>query len=177
MISMLTYFLIVQLSLVHHLSLFDGADGGQADVTEGMRAVLVDWLIEVADEYRLHVGTLFLTVHLLDATLHEMPVRRTQFQLLGCACLVVACKLEEQLPPVMANLVELAAQCFSCDDLLEMEQRVMKVLTFDLNLPTRVYFGERLCVLSEATDREKSLVNFFLELSLLVCSRYCVCLH
>lgn len=34
----------------------------QADVTPNMRAILVDWLVEVAEEYRLQPETLFICV-------------------------------------------------------------------------------------------------------------------
>ena len=35
----------------------------QSDINSTMRTILVDWLIEVADEYRLNDETLFLCVH------------------------------------------------------------------------------------------------------------------
>lgn len=38
----------------------------QPDITERMRMVLVDWLIEVADEYKLDDETLFLSVGFID---------------------------------------------------------------------------------------------------------------
>ena len=39
----------------------------QTDVTPAMRAILVDWLVEVAEEYKLHAETLFTCVRHLRA--------------------------------------------------------------------------------------------------------------
>eukprot|EP01041_Mallomonas_annulata_P002763 gene2763-5446_t len=153
-------------ALVHCESVFEGRYQ-QPEVTETMRAILVDWLVEVADEYHIQSNTLFLTVHLVDCILFISPVWKKEFQLLGCACLIIASKLHEQQPPFMANLVEVAAYCFTIEELLEKEQRVMKMLKFDVNLPTRDYFLDRLLLAAEATERESSFVHFLLELSLL----------
>lgn len=38
----------------------------QIDINEKMRAILVDWLVEVHLKFKLMPETLFLTVHLID---------------------------------------------------------------------------------------------------------------
>jgi hypothetical protein len=38
----------------------------QADVTESMRAILIDWLIDVHYKFKLLPETLFITVNLID---------------------------------------------------------------------------------------------------------------
>ena len=38
----------------------------QPDLTSQMRAVLVDWLVEVAEEYKLHDETLYLAINYID---------------------------------------------------------------------------------------------------------------
>ena len=67
----------------------------QREITEGMRAILVDWLIDVTDEYLIQTSTLFLTVHLIDKVICRIPVQKNRFQLIGCACLLIASKMEE----------------------------------------------------------------------------------
>jgi hypothetical protein len=37
----------------------------QTDITGHMRAILIDWLVEVAEEYKLMQETLYTTVHKL----------------------------------------------------------------------------------------------------------------
>ncbi|XP_059239901.1 cyclin-P isoform X4 [Mustela nigripes] len=71
-------------------------------VTPEMRALVVDWLIQVHEYLGLAGDTLYLAVHLLDSYLRAGRVRLHRLQLLGVACLFVACKMEEcVLPEVM----------------------------------------------------------------------------
>jgi len=55
-----------------------------------MRSILVDWLVEVAEEYRLHTETLFLAVNYIDRFLSFMSVQRAKLQLVGTACMFIA---------------------------------------------------------------------------------------
>lgn len=71
----------------------------QQEVDGHKRLMLVDWLVEVVDEFRLGQETLFLAVTLLDRFLSMRSVLCCQLQLLGTTCLWVASKYEEVLPP------------------------------------------------------------------------------
>nr|XP_035950958.1 cyclin-P isoform X3 [Halichoerus grypus] len=68
-------------------------------VTPEMRALVVDWLIQVHEYLGLAGDTLYLAVHLLDSYLRAGRVRLHRLQLLGVACLFVACKMEECVLP------------------------------------------------------------------------------
>lgn len=94
-------------------------------VTPEMRALVVDWLVQVHVRNRERAGrglrsslepwcslppppqeylglagdTLYLAVHLLDSYLRAGRVRLHRLQLLGMACLFVACKVEECVLP------------------------------------------------------------------------------
>ena len=62
----------------------------QPDITFTMRSILVDWLVEVTEEYRLHTETLFLAVNYIDRFLSHMAVLRPKLQLDGAACMLIA---------------------------------------------------------------------------------------
>ena len=62
----------------------------QQDITTNMRSILVDWLIEVAEEYRLHNETAHLAVNYLDRFLSQMAVLRGKLQLVGTAAMFLA---------------------------------------------------------------------------------------
>ncbi len=55
----------------------------QSDINSAMRTILIDWLIEVADEYKLIDETLFLCVQYIDRFLSTVNVTRAKLQLLG----------------------------------------------------------------------------------------------
>lgn len=52
----------------------------QKDINPTMRGILVDWLVEVAEEYKLSADTLFLSVLYIDRCLSVHTVARTQLQ-------------------------------------------------------------------------------------------------
>jgi len=62
----------------------------QMDITYGMRSILVDWMVEVAEEYKLDRETLCLAVSYVDRFLSLMAVARGKLQLVGAAAMFVA---------------------------------------------------------------------------------------
>ena len=62
----------------------------QPDITNSMRCILIDWLVEVAEEYKLHRETLFLSVNYIDRFLSQMSVLRGKLQLVGAASMFLA---------------------------------------------------------------------------------------
>lgn len=62
----------------------------QQDITSSMRSILVDWLVEVSEEYKLHRETLFLAVNYIDRFLSKISVLRGKLQLVGAASMFLA---------------------------------------------------------------------------------------
>jgi hypothetical protein len=112
----------------------------QYDVDGHKRLVLVDWMVEVVDEFSLSQETLFLAVSLLDRFLSARCVCRAQLQLLGVTCLWVASKYDEVSPPVLADFVEITDNSYRPADLIAMESLLLQVLGFELGAPTAVHF-------------------------------------
>ena len=77
----------------------------QRDINATMRRILIDWLVEVAEEYRLESETLFLAVNYIDRFLSHVPVNRSKLQLVGVTCMLVASKYEEIHPPAVDEFV------------------------------------------------------------------------
>ena len=66
----------------------------QKDISPAMRTILVDWLIEVQENFELFHETLYLSVKLVDIYLSRKEVVREYLQLVGATCLLVASKFE-----------------------------------------------------------------------------------
>lgn len=62
----------------------------QPDITYNMRTILVDWLVEVAQEYKLQTETLYLGINYIDRFLSYMSVVRGKLQLVGTAAMYIA---------------------------------------------------------------------------------------
>ncbi|EPY84136.1 cyclin-A2 isoform 1 [Camelus ferus] len=108
----------------------------QPDITNSMRAILVDWLVEVGEEYKLQNETLHLAVNYIDRFLSSMSVLRGKLQLVGTAAMLLASKFEEIYPPEVAEFVYITDDTYTKKQVLRMEHLVLKVLAFDLAAPT-----------------------------------------
>ena len=62
----------------------------QNDINEKMRAILIDWLIEVHLKFRLVPETLYLCVNIIDRYCSVINVPRTKLQLVGVTALFLA---------------------------------------------------------------------------------------
>jgi hypothetical protein len=60
-----------------------------------MRALLVDWLIDLHCKFKLSNQTLHIAINLLDRVLSAKPVTRQNLQLLGVTTTFIASKYEE----------------------------------------------------------------------------------
>ena len=74
----------------------------QREINVGMRAMLIDWLVDVRQEFELSHETLYITVSLIDRFLSLMHVTRARLQLVGVACLLVAAYVGSKLVFVLA---------------------------------------------------------------------------
>ena len=66
----------------------------QKDLSINMRAILVDWLVEVQENFELNHETLYLAVKMVDLYLARKVIMREKLQLLGATCLFIACKFD-----------------------------------------------------------------------------------
>ena len=66
----------------------------QPDITPAMRTILVDWLIEVQENFELFHETLYLAVRLTDRYLALKDIKREYLQLVGATAMLIAAKFE-----------------------------------------------------------------------------------
>merc|ERR1719187_680446 len=139
----------------------------QPDINHNMRSILVDWLVEVAEEYKLHTETLYLAVTYIDRFLSYMSVQRAKLQLVGTACMFIASKYEEIYPPDVGEFVYITDDTYNKRQVLRMEHLVLKVLGFDLSGPTANVFLSQMCQWSKSPEKIHHLAMYLCELSLL----------
>jgi len=66
----------------------------QPQLTTNMRAILVDWLVDVQQNFEMIHETLYLAVKLTDRYLEREQIRKDRLQLLGTTAMLVASKYE-----------------------------------------------------------------------------------
>lgn len=112
----------------------------QSDLSEQMRSVLIDWLVEVHLKFRLVPETLFMTVRLIDKVLEKKQIARQQFQLLGVTALFISSKMQEiQLPDIL-NFIYITDNSYTVEQMVDMEAQIMILFDFKINYSTRLDF-------------------------------------
>lgn len=108
-------------------------------MTEGMRAVLVDWLVEVHHKFRLeNTGTLFLAISILDRYLELCQLKSRRFlQLVGLSALLIASKVEETRPAVVEELGWICEHTYTDVEIRDMEFHMLRTLS-DSGIQLRV---------------------------------------
>ncbi|XP_030648101.1 cyclin-A1 [Chanos chanos] len=139
----------------------------QPDITTFMRTVLVDWLVEVSEEYRLCSETIYLAVNYLDRFLSCMSVLRGKLQLVGTAAILLAAKYEEIYPPEVDEFVYITDDTYTKRQLLRMEHLLLKVLAFDMSVPTSHQFLMQYMMVESVCNKTANLALYLSELSLL----------
>eukprot|EP00897_Mesotaenium_endlicherianum_P008882 jgi/Mesen1/8021/ME000426S07164 len=144
----------------------------QTDINDKMRAILLDWLVEVHLKFKLMPETLYLTVNLTDRFLAVTPTLRRNLQLVGVTALLLACKYEEIWAPEVKDFVYITDNAYTREQILAMEKQMLNTLNFNLSVPTAYVFTARFIKASDApADSKVDLVAWFMvDLALLECT-------
>ncbi|XP_077542831.1 cyclin E [Haemaphysalis longicornis] len=98
-----------------------------------MRAILLDWLIEVCEVYRLHRDTYYLAQDVIDRYLAKSSdLPKNQLQLLGITALFLAAKMEEIYPPKLTEFAYVTDGACQESEILEKEMSILVALNWDL---------------------------------------------
>lgn len=139
----------------------------QTEINSRMRAILVDWLVEIHFKYRMKKETLFLAVNIVDRYLSLKPVTRNKLQLVGVGGMLIAAKFEEIYPPETKEYVYITDGAYAKEDVLAMEVAVLTAIGFDLCAPTAAHFLERYQRANKCSEVHCHLLQYLLELSLM----------
>ena len=139
----------------------------QADINEKMRAMLIDWIIDVHFKFKLKSDTLFLTVWLIDRYLSEKQMKRGRLQLLGVTSMLISCKYEEIYSPEVFDFVYITENSYEKKDIINLEFEILKMLEFNVTIPTSNNFYEIISSLLNFNTQEFYLGKYLLELFLL----------
>jgi len=139
----------------------------QSDINEKMRAILVDWLIEVHLKFKLMTETLFLTINLIDRYLSTKTILRTKLQLLGVSALLISCKYEEIYAPDIRDFVYITDKAFTKEEILVMEYDILKQLDFNITIPSSNRFFDFIINYFVLKESEICLGRYLLEIFLL----------
>ena len=139
----------------------------QKEINEQMRAILVDWIIEVHFQFNLRQETLYMTIWIIDTYLSFHFISRKKLQLLGISCLLISCKSEEIYFPQQNKFIEVTDGAYTKEEMIIMENEILKQLNFNIIFPTSNDFYNILSKLYNFNKKQYFLGKYFIESALI----------
>ncbi|KFO22637.1 G2/mitotic-specific cyclin-B3 isoform X2 [Fukomys damarensis] len=138
----------------------------QTEITSDMRAILVDWLVEIQMSFNMRHETLYLAMKLVDHYLMKELCRKHKLQLLGSTAFLIAAKFEELLPPCVDDLLYVCDNIYKRHEMIAMELSILKTLNFDINIPVAYNYLRRYALCLNVNMKILTLSRFICELTL-----------
>jgi G2/mitotic-specific cyclin 3/4 len=139
----------------------------QTEIQWSMRAVLMDWLIQVHSRFTLLPETLFLCVNYVDRFLSCKIVSLGKLQLVGATAIFVAAKYEEINCPSVSEIVFMVDNGYTTDEILKAERFMLSMLQFELGWPGPYSFLRRISKADEYDLETRTLAKYFLEVAIM----------
>jgi len=139
----------------------------QPEISKMMRAILVDWLVEVQESFELNHETLYTAVKILDSYMSKKVVQKEDLQLVGATACLIACKIDERIPPCLDDFVYVCDDAYSRQQIKDKERKVFEVVGFDLGYPLSYRFVRRYGRVCKASMTVLTFARYVLETALL----------
>lgn len=139
----------------------------QQEIQWSMRAVLMDWVIQVHQRFNLLPETLFLTCNYIDRFLSCKIVSLGKLQLVGATAIFIAAKYEEVQCPTIAEIVYMVDGGYSAEELLKAERFMLSMLQFELGWPGPMSFLRRISKADDYDLETRTLAKYFLEITIM----------
>nr|AAI58317.1 Unknown (protein for MGC:185460) [Xenopus tropicalis] len=134
------------------------------EINGNMRAILVDWLVQVHLRFKLLQETMSMTIAILDRFLQENPVPKKLLQLAGVSAMFIACKYEEIYCPSIGDFAFVTDHTYTKSQIRNMEMQILRVLKFDIGRPLPLHFLRRASKIGEVDSVHHTLAKYLIEL-------------
>jgi len=153
---------------LERLTLVSGEHLEGQPTNDKMRALLVDWLVEVQVQFKLLQETLFSTIDIIDRFMAREggSITRAKLQLVGVASMFLASKIEEVYAPACSDFVYITDNAYREEEIKAMELKIVKALDFSLAQPIAINFLRRISKAGDVDVLQHSVAKYTLELSL-----------
>jgi hypothetical protein len=132
--------------------------GNQTEITEKMRAYLIDWLSELHGKFKLWAETLYVCVGIIDKYIMLQPdIKKKDLQCLGITALHISGKYEEIYPPELRQILRVTDNAVSKEQVLQLEFEILQTLDFNLTFPSILRFMERYARIAQVNERTQTL--------------------
>lgn len=150
-----------------NLFILEGYTDMQTDINEKMRAVLIDWLVEVHKLFELIPETLFLSVEIIDKYLCKKFILKHKLQLLGITALWIACKYLDVCVIDLKYCVYVTDNTYTSNEIKQMEKEILYALNYTITSSSLLKFFDILSVNFCLKERTYYMGRYLLEIFLL----------
>lgn len=134
----------------------------QSMITESMRAILVDWLVDVSIHFEVMNETLHYAIAYIDRALSVLDIAKNKLQLVGVTCMKIADVFNEKSKEYyrQENASEYAyitADEYTSEEVITMEKQILTLLDFNCFSPTVPHFLKLYFRVLHVSDQAKIL--------------------
>lgn len=147
----------------HYPNYFDK----QTELNPRMRAILVDWLVDVHLKFRLAESTLYLAVQIVDAYLAKRQTGRTLLQLVGITALLLASKYEDVEAPEISDCTYVCHETYEASQVMAMEIDILKTLEWRITKPNAHVWLMRIMSVVGADEHTRHAAEYYAQRLLL----------
>ena len=117
----------------------------QKFITDNMRSILVDWLVDVSVHFEVMSETLHYAINYIDRALFSMTIEKSKLQLVGVACMKIADVFNERSKEYYrqensSEYAYITADEYTPQEVVQMEKQILNILNFDLYSPPSVSY-------------------------------------
>ena len=157
----------------------------QKEITEQMRSILIDWIIDVHGKFGFCDETLYMTVSIIDRYSSIKKITRNEYQCLGITALMISCKHEEINVPKVEDFIYITDNAYTKQEVFNMEIDILDKLKYNLLYPSPIKFYEYLSLHFGFDKKKHFLGKYLMETFLLnlICIKFkpsiisCACIY
>lgn len=133
-------------------------------ISEKMRGKMIDWMIEVLNNYKCDENTFFIAVEIMDSYImnnNKDTIFPQDLHLIGCTVMFIASKLND-IKPIKLSIIEerISHGKLSKDEIKREELKIIEILRFNLIFPTvfdfaNIYFYRLFDICFEETCHQQ----------------------
>ncbi|MDR2790585.1 MAG: hypothetical protein LBB59_06385 [Campylobacteraceae bacterium] len=136
----------------------------QHEITLKDRNLLIDAIDRFHYKLALTTNTLYRFIGIFDRFLSVVSVPRSKLEIYGCAAFLMASKIEDVIPALSEDLLELSESSFSQTDLFSAEIEIINAIQFDTTFGTALFYLTHISRIYVETKESLLLSRYILEL-------------
>ena len=140
----------------------------QSEITWKDRFIVIDWIMEVHQNFKFSPETLFLAVNLLDRFLASKEIRKENLQLASITALLIASKYEENLNErTLDEFLDMTKDAYTRENFIKAEKYMLATLEYNLGWPGPLSFLRRINKADDYDNEIRNMAKYFLEVATL----------